>query len=451
MFTTFDEAIRHLYSIPADFPTHGAFKFARGRYFARLCGDVQNSIPSIHVAGTSGKGSTSWIAHRLLLGQGYRAGLHVSPHTLDYRERMMTGPELMSESAFLGHLNAFMPLTDAMTASPYGRPSYTEVSTMLAWHAFAREELDVAVVEVACGGLHDATNILDREDTIRVITEIGYDHTHWLGETLREIMYQKAGIIHRGNRVISLRKDDEIQPILSAVCETEGGDGYFPNAEDVLTVRSVSAEGTVFDIHDDLHDERGIVLGMIGAYQARNAYLAIRAVSEWMARQGRALDWVAARRTLAETRMAGRFDRIALGESTTLVIDGAHNPQKMTAFVRALRDVYPDTPVDALLGFKEGKNYQEMLSIILPEVRSVALAGFDIGSDSIHSENLAHLRSLVAGMGELDPRIVEDVRAELDAMRSYRGPHRVVAATGSLYFISTIYPLLADMGLVGRP
>jgi dihydrofolate synthase / folylpolyglutamate synthase len=222
MFRTFEEAKNYLYSIPADFPTHGAFKYARGRHFASLSGDIQNSMPSIHIAGTSGKGSTAWIAHHLLAAHGYRSGLHVSPHTLDYRERMMVGTGFMSEETFLDHLHSFLPLLERMNASAYGRASYTEVSTMLAFHAFARERVDVAVIEVACGGLHDATNILDREDTIRVIGEIGYDHTHWLGETLREIMFQKAGIIHRGNRVISFAKEEEMQSILRVVCDTQG-------------------------------------------------------------------------------------------------------------------------------------------------------------------------------------------------------------------------------------
>lgn len=378
MFQDFDSAIRYLYSIPADFPTHGAFKYARGRHLAHICDDVQNTMPSIHIAGTSGKGSTAWIAHHLLSAHGYRSGLHLSPHTLDYRERMMVRTRFMDEPSFLGHLNSFLPFLEAMSASAYGRPSYTEVSTMLAFHAFKREEVDVAVVEVACGGLHDATNILDRADTIRVIGDIGYDHTHWLGETLREIMFQKAGIIHRGNRVISLRKPDEIQPILSLVCETEGGDPYFPEQDEVCTVQGVSADGTRFDIHDDRYNEHGILCGMAGAHQARNAYLAIRSVSEFMRRQGRDLNWVVVRETLATLRMPARFDRIRLGASTTLVIDAAHNPQKMEAFVQTLRSMYPDARIDALLGFKEGKNYAEMLSYILPEVESVAIASFDV-------------------------------------------------------------------------
>jgi dihydrofolate synthase / folylpolyglutamate synthase len=219
----------------------------------------------------------------------------------------------------------------------------------------------------------------------------------------------------------------------------------------VLSVTSVSADGTVFDIHDDLHAERDIRLAMIGAHQARNAYLAIRAVSEFMARQGRSFDWTIARAALADLRMPGRFDRIDLSPTTTLVIDGAHNPQKMTAFVRSLRDAYPTDPIDALLGFKEGKNYAEMLSIILPEASSVAISSFDIGSDSIRSENLAHLRSLVSEMRGETPRIVQSLRDELEALRGRTGEHRVVVATGSLYFISTLYPVLADMGLFGRP
>ncbi len=243
---------------------------------------------------------------------------------------------------------------------------FGEISVALAFFAFLREKVDIAVIETACGGLYDATNILDRPDTLRIITDIGYDHMGILGRTLAQIMHHKAGIIHMKNRVIALQKPDEIQHVLDEAIRRNQADAHVPSERSALDIHESGGEGVRFSIHDDALDIPDIFCAMPGRHQARNAYLAICATHDICMRMGKSFDPEAVRATLRTLSMPGRFDRKILPNGNILILDAAHNPQKMHALVDTLREAYPGICVDGLLGFKEGKQHAAMLDIVSP-------------------------------------------------------------------------------------
>lgn len=206
MINSFKEAIDFFKStIPVTavkkFP--GAKGLERQERLLELLGNPQDKIKVIHIAGTTGKTSTVKIINDLLIGQGFKVGLTVSPHLIDIRERIQINNELISEEDFVKNLNAIMPAIKEVAKSKLEMPTYFEVMVALFYYSFGKAKVDYAVIETGMGGTNDGTNTIHSENKIAVITPIGLDHTKILGKTISEIAQKKAGIINKFNPVFS--------------------------------------------------------------------------------------------------------------------------------------------------------------------------------------------------------------------------------------------------------
>src|SRR3954462_3453826 len=213
------------------------------RALLRQLGNPQHACPSIIVAGTNGKGSTSSTLASILHTSGYRTGLYTSPHLVDLRERWMIGGAMIDEAL----------LADAIEQLRVGSekagivPTYFEALTLIAFIAFALAKCEVAILEVGMGGRLDATNVV--KPVAALITPIGLDHTEYLGNTLRKIAFEKAGVIHRGTIVLTSNDD--------------------PIVLDVLRRRAAKF-GSELIVVDREHDTP-----LVGDFQRRNAALAV--------------------------------------------------------------------------------------------------------------------------------------------------------------------------------
>ena len=271
----------------------------RIRALLRTLGRPERRYPSIIVAGTNGKGSTSATLASILHASGYRVGLYTSPHLVDPRERWMIGgamiePPLLDRSIELLH--------DA--AERIGiTPTYFEALTVIAFIAFDLARCDVAVLEVGMGGRLDATNVV--RPIAALITPIGFDHVEFLGNTIRKIAAEKAGVIHRG--AIALTSNDD------------------PVVLDVLRRRAAKFGGSLIVVSEE-HDTP-----LRGAFQRRNVALAVRAARELMP----ILTLITSEtieRGVAETRWRGRLERFDRGGKEVWV-DGCHNAHAMAAIL----------------------------------------------------------------------------------------------------------------------
>src|SRR5437870_2040375 len=262
---TYPETLEFLYRLEVE---RMDLKLERVADALQLCGSPQLRFPALHIAGTNGKGSTAALLHSLLSAAGYRVGLFTSPHLIDFRERIRLGRTPISEQDVVNEVAAIRGRIE-----PAGiRLTPFEMMTILAFCAFARAQIDVAVIEVGLGGRLDATNVLS--PLVSMITSIGLDHQAYLGSTVAHIAREKGGIIKPGVPVVIGQVDAESRSILSDLARQVGSALY--------------AFGQDFTICDDIDGTvayRGLVwrltnlrLGLHGRFQQQNAAVALAAL-----------------------------------------------------------------------------------------------------------------------------------------------------------------------------
>ena len=229
MFSTFRQTNMYLETlIPKEYKPTEALKLERITYLLKLLGDPHEKFRSIHIGGTSGKGSVSYILSQLLIGQGLKIGLHVSPHLQTIRERMQINGNFISKKDFVTLVNEIKPLVEKTEKSlGLKKPSFFETTVALAFKHFANNKIDIGVVEVGLGGRLDATNVL--KPILSVITNVDLDHTDILGNTLEQIAKEKSGIIKKGVPVISGAHQLAVKNIIAKKAEINTSPLYFIN------------------------------------------------------------------------------------------------------------------------------------------------------------------------------------------------------------------------------
>jgi dihydrofolate synthase/folylpolyglutamate synthase len=292
----------------------------RMRAFLSALGNPQDRYPTVHVGGTSGKGSTATMIGAILSASGKRVGLHTKPHLSSVTERARIDGVPVSEDRFGELLGDMMPAIERV-AQDHGRPSYYETLLAIAFTYFAEEQVDAGVIEVGVGGLLDGTNVLVPQ--VSIITNIALDHTDVLGDTLALIAADKVGIAKPGVPLVSDVTDPEARAVIEAGTAKAGAP--FVSVRDEVTVvpRAGERYGQSFTVTTPV-DHYEISLPVLGAFQRRNAATAIRAL-EFLPpalRPGRA----AVEDGLARLVVPGRMEFHPAHPS--VVFDIAHNPDK---------------------------------------------------------------------------------------------------------------------------
>lgn len=390
----------------------GAKGLEKVRYFLKLLGSPQNKLKVIHIAGTSGKGSTCYLISSLLAGHGFKVGLHLSPHLTDVRERFQLNNKIISKREFIFYLNEIIAFVNPSL-------SYFEVLVGLAFYIFQQKKVDYAVMETGLGGLYDATNIVDRKDKVAVLTKIGYDHMEILGKTLEDIATQKAMIINENSQVISIKQVKEAEKVIEKIARKKRSKLYL--------------------CHDRNLDK--FELGLIGEYQKENASLALKTVELIAKRDGFEIDNKKVQQVFQTAHFIGRFD-IKKIKGKTVILDGAHNQPKMEAFTGALKDKFPKQKFYFLIAFKKGKDYQTMLKYIIPLASKITITSFFVDKqDLIHlSERPEKIGKELETMRFRDYEIIEDSKKAFKKILKEK--NRTVIITGSLYLLGEIYKIL---------
>lgn len=289
------------------------------RALCAALGDPQDAFPIVHVAGTNGKGSTASFIAAALRAAGLRTGLYTSPHLVDFTERIRVDGAPVPVERVAALTARLRPEIEAR------RATFFEAVTAVALRCFADAGTEAVVLETGLGGRLDATNVVT--PLLSVITTLGLDHAEYLGGTLHEIAFEKAGIIKPGRPCVTAPQPDEAMDTLRRVCAERG------------SPLTVAAEGTVralrdFDRMEIDIDGGGFTVGLAGRHQAVNAALAVAALARLRA-SFPALDTPAARRGLADVRalsgLRGRLER--LQPDPEIMADVAHNPQGIGALL----------------------------------------------------------------------------------------------------------------------
>ena len=369
---------------------------------AALVGNPQDSLRVVHVAGTSGKTSTSYYIAGLLHEAGAKVGLTVSPHIASITERVQINGQPLPDKIFCQYMSEFLPqvMTDADDL-----PSYFEVMMVFALWVFAREAVGYAVVETGLGGLHDSSNICRRADKLCVITDIGLDHTHVLGRTVEAIAAQKAGIIAPGNRVVMYEQDQAIMQVIRQEAARHGA---------ALTVLS----------------EAGY-----REFQHRNFGLALAAYAQLVASDGLAIVNDDALQAVREIQVPGRLEMV-MRRQAKIVRDGAHNEQKMYALVQTLKAMYPGRKWAVVLAMKESKDHEAVISLLAPITRRAVVTRFQLSQDTPIVAIEPEVLALAFARHGIQVIQQPTVAAAVDMLIDDNEPDILV--TGSLYAVAEL-------------
>jgi dihydrofolate synthase / folylpolyglutamate synthase len=412
----------------------------RQKKILHLLGNPQNKIKSIHIAGTSGKGSTAFYISSLLSSQGFDVGLTISPHLLDIRERIQINNQLISKKEFIFYLNKIIPIIEKIDKSKFGQPTFFEIIIALAFYIFYQKKVDYIVIETGLGGLFDGTNTIDSPQKIAVITKIGIDHTAILGSTLSAIAVQKAGIIHLQNFVISSSQRPVVKKILDQTAQKNQTiiDYLLPK----INFKNIKLQNQniTYDFSFNKLNISNIILNTISSYQVENTSLSLAVLEFLSQRDCFNININKVKQVFLKAKFIGRGDLKKIGEKT-IILDGAHNPQKMTAFIKDIKDVFPHQKFIFLISFKEDKNFSKMIKTIIPLAQKIIFTQF-----VSHLQDMTQISQSPLKIVKFFQKIKFDKYQIIDnqfiALKTAFQSGDNIIITGSLYLLSDIYPLL---------
>lgn len=341
----------------------------RVRAVLDLMGSPERSFPSIHVAGTNGKSSTTAMIDALLTAHGLRTGRFTSPHLETVRERIRLDGELIDSGSLLAAWEDLAPFI-AMVEADGGRAlTFFEVLTLLAFAAFADAPVSVGVVEVGLGGAWDSTNVV--EPPVGVVMPVGMDHMDWLGDDLATIAGQKAGIIKPGMVVVIAEQDPIVSDVLLERAAEVGATVFREGVDFGVIERQVAVGGQVLTIKGVGGTYADVFLPLHGEHQARNAACALVAVEVFLGGGATALEGDPVGEGFASVSVPGRLEVIR--RSPTVLLDVAHNPHGMEALAEAVTDSFAFNRLVGVVGILSDKDAEGILSVLEPLLAEVVI------------------------------------------------------------------------------
>lgn len=334
-----------------------------------LFSQPQQGLPCIHVAGSNGKGSASAFIAGMLMAQGNKVGQFSSPYLASPCEMIRINGEPISEQDFADLVKEISVHCDVLDKALGQGPTEYEIYTCLALVWFRRSQCDIAVIEACMGGRFDCTNVLEDVKAC-VITKLSLEHQSFLGNTLEQIAWHKAGIIKEGVPVITYPQ----MPEAMAVLEREAQARHAPltiASHELMRLHSISHQGINFDYGEFI----GLKLSTPALYQTENAALALTAI-RILSGEGLHISDASVKRGLMAVRWPGRFE--ILQRNPDFILDCCHNPDGVEAFIRSYRALYGDQKAVLIIGVMADKDYEAMVK----SLSSIAKAIITIQSDS---------------------------------------------------------------------
>jgi len=439
----FKEAEQFLYSL-SNIPRKEYMRDANGcdeylprvQFFLDILGNPEKDIPHyIHVTGTSGKGSVVHFLHSILHTDGRRVASTTSPHPTSIVERWKVGNAIMSKKEFVAIIEALQPNLDTyVRTSPYDMLSYFDMTTVIALYYFAKKKVAWAILEVGCGGMYDATNIIPHKD-VAVITNVGLDHTELLGKTTSAIAKRKSGIITGNTNVFTSERVPTIRAIIKKQSEKTHSTCSFTNTT-ALSDISVTLSGTSFQYKGHTYKIRAI-----GEHQALNASLAIDIA------QSLGIPHTAIARGIATATQPIRMEVVS--KLPLMIIDGAHNLDKINSTVRTIQKLRQHTNgrLHIINGFSGDKELVPMitdLTTLSPE--SVACTRNTVN----HFRKVANPSDIQSAWNKLSTETRTDIFLNpVDALtwtKKNMKKHDILLVTGSIFLSSEIKGLLSQWG-----
>lgn len=464
---SYQSAVARMFALGHELAQTPAHKFdlAHMRVLLQAMDHPERRFPSVLIAGTNGKGSTAATLAAILRASGLKTGLYTSPHLVRINERIRVNGKEIGDDEFASLQGEVDRVAEKLVGSaelPW-HPSFFEMMTAIGFEYFARQQVDLAVLEVGMGGRLDATNVV--EPWVSVITDISLDHQKYLGNTVGEIAREKVGIIRSGGAVVTLPQQPEANDVIGNTILELGaravnavpyvppvspGSGeylvpsteeeYRAGDEEPLTAKNAEeaakiAKKYVYRYPLQVLGEQILVeTPLVGRHQLRNVALAIATAAELYQQGFSGITAKTVESGIRETQWPGRFQVIAARPGwPEMVIDVAHNPAGAWALRSALSERYEDRPLIFVFGAMRDKAISEMAKILFPLADRVIATRPDNPRAALPQE----IQEAGARTG-VEFELVEDVQRAVDRARELSRAGTVVVITGSIYLVGEV-------------
>jgi dihydrofolate synthase/folylpolyglutamate synthase len=421
---TYEEAERYLRSLEL---FGMRFGLDRMRRLMTALGSPNERLDAVQVVGTNGKSSTTRMVAAILRASGLRAGAYLSPHLGSFAERIEIDGVPLSRGRFAAALSGAARAASLVDRTHRGADPVTqfEALTAAAYSEIERTGVDAAVVEAGLGGRYDATSVI--VPRVLAITNVGLEHTRWLGPTERHVAEEKLALLPEGGLLVAGALGADARAVAEELVSER-------DARLVLRDRDFELvdEGETFAVRTATCSYDRISLRPAGGFQRANFAVATAVAESFLALRGHGLGVEDVRAAALRLVLPGRLE--VVGEDPLIVIDGAHNPDAARALADSLPAVVGSRPVVAVVSVLDDKDAAGMLAALLPRFRAVVF------TRSSHERVLppATLASLTRQLSGTPAEIVADPAAALERARDVAGPHGAVLVTGSIHLLSDL-------------
>lgn len=409
--------------------------------FSELCrrlGNPQDATRYVHIGGTNGKGSTTSMIANILKCAGYRVGGYYSPFVYDLRERVQLDGGMISREAFARLMNIIRPVAEEMEGTCFGHPTEFEIKTALAFLYFAEQKVDFAALEVGLGGRLDTTNIIT--PLVSVVTNVTLDHMDRLGNTIREIAWEKAGIVKPGVPLVTAAREPEAIEVFEEVCRDRGSElrrvvlgetdaVYVVTSDRREASTSCEAEGQL-TVRGLGKVHAGLKIRMSGKFQLANAATAVAAI-EVLQELGIDVPEKAIAEGLETAYMPGRLE--VLQTAPMLVIDAAHNLDGARQLADSIRKSFEYDRLILVMGMVKGHSPENAVGFLAPLADEFIATSPDSPRRRPASEIAEVAREHCRNVREVEP-VTEAVRQALQVAKE----NDLVLVTGSFYTIGEV-------------
>jgi len=416
----FEESIDWLYS----FKKYGS-KLGLNRviYLMKQLKDPQNVIKTIHVTGTNGKGSVCKYLESILQNAGYTVGVYISPHLQRFSERISINGIEISKRDIAALIGEIKPVVDEMIGND-DSPTFFEIVTAMAFLHFSNSDVDYAVIEVGLGGRFDATNVIIPE--VSVITNISIEHSKQLGEDVKSIAFEKAGVIKENISVVTAAKGDA-KFVIENVAKEKNAHMIYVDCNSWKRM-SHSLRNQTFAVQG-VFCEYIVKTSLLGEYQGENISLAIATI-EQLQSKGLYLSNDCIEKGISEAFNPGRMEIVS--EKPMILLDGAHNPAGMKMLSQSLKKDFTYDRFILVLGILEDKNIENMLSEIIPLSDTVIVTK----SNSIRACNPKDIKEKIEKQGyKKDVIVFDSIPESIQYAESIATLKDLVCVSGSLFTI----------------
>ncbi len=444
---SYETAVARMFALGhelAQTPSH-KFDLAHMRVLLQGLDHPELRFPSVLIAGTNGKGSTAATLASILRASGLKTGLYTSPHLVRINERIRVNGEEISDDEFAALQGEVDGVAEGLVerAELPWHPSFFEMMTAIAFEYFARQKVELAVLEVGMGGRLDATNVV--EPRVSVITDIALDHQKFLGNTVGEIAREKVGIIRPGGVVVTLPQQPQANDVIGNAILELGARAVnavpyvppvSPGSPEYLVPGTESGDSRQVYRYplQVLGEEIVVETPLVGRHQLRNMALAIAAAVELNQQGFRNITAESIEKGVRETRWPGRFQVIAARAGwPEMVLDVAHNPAGAWALRSALSERYEGRSLIFVFGAMRDKAISEMAEILFPLAERVIATR----PENPRAASPEEIRQAAVRTG-VEIEAIEDVQPALERARALANAGTVVVTTGSIYLVGEV-------------